>query len=191
MNRSATDLPGALVTRWIAYIRLFDFVVRHVPGNKHTAADGLSRRPRTESDDIDEENEVDIDDFIDAEINAFRVAPITADDNESDPGSALSQGQDPDLELLEDGYSEESWRIAQYLTTLRRPDGLSRAEFRSFKRKALQFAVLEGNLYRRAGKNVPQRLVIDSDERKAAILKELHDDCGHKGRESTYRRVVD
>ena len=45
LNRSATDLPGSLVTRWIAYIRLFDFEVRHVPGHKHTAADGLLRRP--------------------------------------------------------------------------------------------------------------------------------------------------
>ena len=57
--------------QWIAYICLFDFVVRHVPGNKHIAADGLSRRPRMESNDIDEANEVDIDDFIDVEINAF------------------------------------------------------------------------------------------------------------------------
>ena len=46
-------------------------MVCHVPGNKHTAADGLSQRPRMESDDIDEANEVDIDDFIDVEINAF------------------------------------------------------------------------------------------------------------------------
>jgi hypothetical protein len=175
LNRSATDLPGALVTRWIAYIQLFDFEVRHVPGSKHTAADGLSRRPRTESDNVDEANEVDIEDFIDAEINAFSVAPIVV------------EGEN----LLEDGYSEESWRIARYLTTLKKPDGLSRAEFRNFKRKALQYAVLESNLYRRAGKNVPQRLVIDSDERKAEILTELHDDCGHKGRESTYRRVSD
>src|SRR5271156_2249386 len=76
LNRSATDLPGALVTRWIAYIRLFDFEVRHVPGSKHTAADGLSRRPRTKSDDVDEEHEVDIDDFIDAELNAFSIAPV-------------------------------------------------------------------------------------------------------------------
>ena len=45
LNRSATDLPGSLVTRWIAYIRLFDFKVRHIPGKKHTAADGLSQRP--------------------------------------------------------------------------------------------------------------------------------------------------
>ena len=47
-------------------------MVRHVPGSKHTAADGLSQRPRMESDDIDEANEgLDIDDFIDVEINAF------------------------------------------------------------------------------------------------------------------------
>jgi hypothetical protein len=82
LNRSATDLPGALVTRWIVYIRLFDFEVCHVPGNKHTAADGLSQRPCTESDDIDEANEVNIDDFIDAEINAFSVAPVVTDETE-------------------------------------------------------------------------------------------------------------
>ena len=103
LNRSATDLPGALVTRWIAYIRLFDFEVRHVPGNKHTAADGLSRRPRTESDDVDEANEVNIDDFIDAEINAFQVTPVLV--NETDRTESNDN-------LLKDGYSEESWQIA-------------------------------------------------------------------------------
>ena len=54
LNWSATDLPGSLVMRWIAYIRLFDFEVWHVPGKKHTAVDGLSQRPHTESDDVDE-----------------------------------------------------------------------------------------------------------------------------------------
>jgi len=71
---------------------LFDFEVRHVPRNKHTAANGLSQRPRTESDDIDEVNEVDIDDFINAEINAFSVAPIAVEVKD----------------LLKDGYSEGS-----------------------------------------------------------------------------------
>ena len=54
-------------------------MVRHVPGNKHIAADGLSRRPRMESDDLDEANEVDIDDFIDVEINAFQVMPVVVE----------------------------------------------------------------------------------------------------------------
>jgi len=62
-----------------------------VPRTKHTAADGLSQRPRTESDDIDEANEVDIKDFINAELNAFSLAPVTAQED-----------------LLTDGYLEDS-----------------------------------------------------------------------------------
>jgi hypothetical protein len=124
-------LPRALVIRWIAYIQLFDFTVRHVLGTKHTAADGLSQRPCTESDNIDEANEVDIDNFIDAELNAFSVAPVT----------------EAKADLLISRYSEDSWRIARYLTTLQRPVGLNRTEFRSFKRKALHYAVTDSNLY--------------------------------------------
>ena len=56
-------LTCVLVTRWIAWIRLFDFDVRHVPGTKHGAADGLSRRPATATDD--DRSSEDIDDFID------------------------------------------------------------------------------------------------------------------------------
>jgi hypothetical protein len=33
-----------------------------------------------ESNDIDEANEVDIDDFIDVEINAFQVMPVVIED---------------------------------------------------------------------------------------------------------------
>jgi hypothetical protein len=47
LNRFGTDLPGTLVTRWLAWIRLFDFDVRHIFGIKHTVADGFFRRPRT------------------------------------------------------------------------------------------------------------------------------------------------
>jgi hypothetical protein len=57
---------------------LFDFNVRHVPDIKHTAADGLSRRPRTQSDNDDEKNEVDIDDFIDAELAFINIRFIKA-----------------------------------------------------------------------------------------------------------------
>jgi hypothetical protein len=77
------------------------------------------------------------------------------------------------------------------LTTLQRPVRLSKAEFRSFKHRALQYAVIDSNLYQRARKRIPQRLVIDINNCKAKILKELHKDFGHKGRESTYQRVAD
>ena len=79
LNQSGTDLPGALVTRWIAWIQLFDFEVRHIPGRKHTEADELSRKPPTVSDKAEAETETDIDDFILAELNSLRVSPISLD----------------------------------------------------------------------------------------------------------------
>ncbi len=51
--------------------------------------------------------------------------------------------------------------------------------------------VSDGNLYCRADKNIPQCLVIDSEERRVEIIAQLHDEYGHKGRESTYQRVTD
>ena len=180
LNQLATDLPGSLVTRWIAYIRLFDFEVRHVPGRRHTAADGLSRRPRTESDDIDELYETDIEDFIDVELGTLSIATIQAEDC-----NQVIEGN-----ILEGGHSEDSQKIAQYLTTLKRPKGMGRREFRSFRKRALRYAVMDKQLYRVGSKNIPSRIVIDSPERRAEILRELHNENGHKGRESTYYKVA-
>jgi hypothetical protein len=73
LNKSKTDLPSTLLTRWLAWIRLFDFEVRHVLGTKYITADGLSRRPRTASDNINEIYEKDIDDFIATELNILSI----------------------------------------------------------------------------------------------------------------------
>lgn len=35
LNGSGTGLPGVLMTRWFAWIRLFDFEMRHVPKMRH------------------------------------------------------------------------------------------------------------------------------------------------------------
>jgi hypothetical protein len=175
LNRSATDLPGALVTRWIAWIRLFDFTVRHVPGSKHTAADGLLRRPKVEGED---ENEQDVDDFIDAELNSVKVCMAEIDD-------------DNEEDVLGPGYSKQSQRIARFLTTLRRPNDIeSRAEFRQFKKKALKFLVQGNDLFRRDGRQVPLRRVVDSEAEQRQIIQSLHDESGHRGREGTYHKIA-
>ena len=122
---------------------------------------------------------MDIEDFIDAELGALSIAPIQVEEDDAADG------------ILEDGYSEESQRIARYLTMLHKPEGMSRAEFRAFKRQALRYAVMDKQLYLAGSKNIPSRRVVDSAEEQTRILTELHDESGHKGRESTYWKVVD
>ena len=39
LNQPTSDLPGTVVGRWIAYIRLFDFEIRHVAGTKYKGPD--------------------------------------------------------------------------------------------------------------------------------------------------------
>jgi hypothetical protein len=280
LNRAAIDLPGALVTRWIAWIRLFDFEVKHVKGSTHTAADGLSRRPRTESDDLDDLYEEDIDDWIATELNYLRICPIgvefgteverlesrdlaanqdnvldrvysvnrlghmtrpdlqhqntpelnyehgtaiprrtigvgrvgtTIGSKRQDNSNAafesrdLAANQDNVLDRvysrlghvtgsqtnpLFDYYHDESQRIARWLTTLKRPMDMSRQEYRTFKNKATRFSVRDQQLWRNATKAFPPRLVIDSDKQRADIMFKLHDEIGHKGRESTYSRIA-
>ena len=57
---------------------MFDFNIRYIPSIEHTAADSLSRRLKTQSDNNDEEYEVDIDDFINAKLSSISVYLISA-----------------------------------------------------------------------------------------------------------------
>lgn len=114
LNRTATDLPGLVVVRWIAWIRLFDFTVRHVPGDKNMVADGLSRRPPTAREYRELEQEEDIDDFLDAEFNSCYLASPMEGDFELEP--VLN----PEV-----SWSEESLQIARYLRSLEKPEGMS------------------------------------------------------------------
>ena len=108
----ATDLPGALITSWLAWIRLFDFIVKHVPGDKYIAANGLFCQPATEEEIEEQRNEQDIDEFIQAQLNSVSVRVYTLEDKEK--GNRI----------LEENYSEESKKIARYLCSLERPQGM-------------------------------------------------------------------
>ena len=64
-NRSVVDLSEILMIRWLTWICLFNFDVRHVLDKRHIAADEFFRKSRELSNDIDEIHEKNIDDFID------------------------------------------------------------------------------------------------------------------------------
>lgn len=58
LNQPAWDLPGSVVNRWLAWIRIFNFEIKHIAGKKHGGPDGLSRRGSSR-EDSDEEDNVD------------------------------------------------------------------------------------------------------------------------------------
>lgn len=126
LNWSGTDLPGVLVTQWIAWIQLFDFEVRHIPGQKYSTIDGLSQQPLTAANIAETEAEEDIDDFILAELNYLRVSPIFLD--KSTP-------------ILANNYSDYSKKIAIYLTTIYQTPKMNIKEFKAFKKKVVKFKV--------------------------------------------------
>jgi hypothetical protein len=96
LKGAAHDHPGAMLTRWLAWIRLFDFEVRHVKGATHTAADALSRRPR-HLEDTEEDTENDNDgDWILAELGAVGICPVEAESTE-DPMEEPETFDDPEL----------------------------------------------------------------------------------------------
>jgi len=72
MNLPANNLPGAQVTLWIAWIRLFDFDVKHVPARLNEGPDGLSLRLRGEWEPEPEEED-DLEETIEATLQGIRV----------------------------------------------------------------------------------------------------------------------
>jgi hypothetical protein len=110
---------------------------------------GLSRRPKTKSDNNNEKNKIDIDDFIDTELASISIRLIKA-------------RVTPELN---DSYFLRLQMIAEWLTILRRPIGLenmTRREWFAFKREITRFRVMNGYLFRNNIKNVFLRRVINS-----------------------------
>ena len=165
--------------RWIAWIRLFDFEVKHIPGSKNAVADALSRKPAGPSDQREKAEEEDIDDWVDAQIFTNRT-------------SLPSQAAPEPLEPLKEGYSPHFQAIARYLSTLEEPlEVRPHWRRRLLKKEALKYFLSKGFLWLRPSHDsqLPRRLV-DSPEDKKAIFRACHNEMGHKGREATYRRIT-
>ena len=174
LNQSGTDLLGALVTQWIAWIQLFDFEVWHVPGRKHSTADGFYWRPSIATNLAEAEAKTNIDNFILTELNSLWVSPISLDEQ---------------IPILADNYSDYSRKIATYLTTLRWPAEINSKKFNAFKKKALKFKVRDNLFFRWNSKNVPMRWVFNDLVERQTILQQLHNESGHKRQKGTYQRV--
>ncbi len=178
LNWSASDLSKALMTWWLAWIRLFDFDVHHVFNRKHSALDELLRRFKESSDDEDETHEKDIDDFIDAQLNFIHLCSVNIVVEE-------------DMSILKDSYSEHFKKIACYLIFLSRSFKMSTKEFWKFKHEALKFMIQDKHLFKRFNKTASVRRMMNLQEECINILQKLHDENDHHEREKTYWKMID
>src|SRR5438034_6039650 len=94
LNCLTHDLSEALIISWLAWIQLFDFIVRYVPGSCHTATNGLSRRLKVEEEN---KNKEDINNFINSKLNIIKVL--------------TSKVEDRTENILKPEYSKEYQRI--------------------------------------------------------------------------------
>ena len=175
LNQTPNDLPNAMITRWLTYIRLFDFEVQHVPGNKNSSADALSRRGQAPEDPTEDEN--DADNYFEAKLGAISAAPV---------GRSLLIN----IWLKEAEYDGDDLVLGRYLESLERPVDIDDAEFAKLRKKSKNFLIRDGLLFRkgRGRRSIPRRVIGLPDQRRQTI-KQLHDECGHRGRNTTHELV--
>ncbi|OSC96481.1 DNA/RNA polymerase, partial [Trametes coccinea BRFM310] len=58
------DLPNAPMTRWVAYLQLFDFTLQHIPAEKGKVQDALSRRPPSSEDSDESDGEAHLNEVL-------------------------------------------------------------------------------------------------------------------------------
>ena len=88
-------------------------------------------------------------------------------------------------------YDEHYHKIIRFLQTLQVPTEVPEKKARHFRKEATQYNVADRVLYRRNTKNRVSRKVIYHENVKMAILKALHEESGHRGRDGTAKEILE
>src|SRR6202045_192860 len=203
--------PNAAMNRWIATILLFDFDLIHVPADKHTGADGLSRRCAADGEN-DTESE-DHEDWIDRSY-AFAMECMNRAPQSSvikvSPKARSPTITDTRLKVYTGStlYSSTETRNAPPApnnspeTPIPRSDAANKKEqhirnIESFLRNPTQTLDLDSSQLRRLVRSASDFFILDNklwrrrpngchqlvppDYKRLRIITEAHDSLGHKG----------
>ena len=198
MLRNPDIQPNATINRWIAAVLLFDFKLVHIPADKHHGPDGLSRREPAKGEE--EEEEDDPEDWIDEALSLGVWVSSLLGTPQFLQVLSLSQalsGDDPvpgdpaEFPVSEKALKAEDdlARVKQYLHSLWLPTDLDEKLLAKFLRLAARFFILNGRLWRRQAHGRHQ-LFIPSPQR-LHLVRQAHDQLGHKGFYSTRRTILD
>jgi transposase InsO family protein len=190
---NAPDLqPNAAMNRWIQGIMLFDFVLKHVPGKNHHAADALSRRALGEGESIEEEEDSWLDNIAlyaripDVPHETFCEYRISKRMESQERGRVehLPSFSIPATVSLDETLK----RIYRFLTTLEAPFYESTQDQKRFLAKATQYFVRNDKMWKRRQGQNPLMVVLDPD-RRLAILTQAHESLGHRGEQAVFETV--
>jgi hypothetical protein len=241
---NSPGLPNAAVTRWVAYIQLFDLEYKHISAENHKAPDGLSRRAHAAEDTDNTDPGEDCDHYgpfiADAGPSTIIEPPAeapfepsitdlatihaamfgeedyhvpslvavttrsqegnrTANTEEqvenNDPSQPISTEPDPDGQDLQlhphhvlDEEGDSYWEnIIKYLQTLQVPKTITNRK--SFIETVRKFFISDGFLWRRS-KDLPRRVIMDLTKREE-LIRQAHDESGHRGRDPTYKKLAE
>ena len=177
--------PNATLNRWIQGVLLFDFTLVHVPAAQHKGPDALSRRPFTEEEMFEVDDDEEWFDNLALYVgispsNAQRhwksLAPRQELENKSTVFAA-STSQDKTLQ-----------QVFHFLDTLELPTFTSPGKRYRFLRKCQNHFIKDGHMYRRLPHRMPVRIIFSETERQQ-ILEEAHDKLAHKGEKATFEII--
>jgi hypothetical protein len=147
--------PSNTINRWIAGILLFNFKLRHIPGKDHSPADGLSRRDAAEED---EEEGDDHEEWVD-EVYGFATSVWMG---------ALGERREAEEEEEVIPRTEKAKKREEALTSIRRfledpqqSQNLQEQVLKRLIRRASNFFIFEGKLWRRDAKEGRHKVVVD------------------------------
>jgi hypothetical protein len=204
--------PTAVLNRWIAGIKLFDFDLVHVPAKDFGGPDGLSRRPLGEGEHVDGE---DVDEWLETNLGLGLWAETwqgrefgertTQQKEDNDIASLCSRkhaeayayqitGQQTVEVLIPRTQAsiekdKEIELITQYLKTMETPESMDSKQRHRIMRQSKRYYYQDDALWKRQQSGYNQKVIPYPD--RLELIIQAHDKLGHKGREAVARLLTD
>ncbi|KIO07103.1 hypothetical protein M404DRAFT_137710, partial [Pisolithus tinctorius Marx 270] len=196
---------NATINRWIAGILLFKFKLIHVLAEKHRGLDGLLRRPRANKDP---EPEDDYEDWID-EVGSFAVkllnphrkvvepnlgwipyigkqrsersSEVTKNQMVLSQASGMDATADIEIPRTEKGKRQDKWLevVHKFLEDQQRLPGMLDLDLNVLIKYVARFFLKNRELWHQELRG--QHQVVPAYEKCLELMKQAHDDLGHKG----------